>query len=94
MSDDLFEELSNSGKFPIGQGGFLDTKRRTKLTLRKYINARLLDQDGHFAKDIEYILAMQYATEHKKVQDSINIALCQTKGRTHRGSHLQAGQKS
>ena len=34
-----------------------------------------------FAKDIEYILAMQYATEHKQVQDSINIALRQTRGR-------------
>ena len=55
LTDTLFEELANPDKFPYGDGGFTDTERDTKLTLRKYVNARLLDQDGHFAKDIEYI---------------------------------------
>ena len=65
LTDHLFEELSNPEKFPKGNGGFVDTKRSARLTLRNYINARLLNQNGHFAKDIKYILAMQYATEHK-----------------------------
>ena len=65
LSDTLFEELANPDKFPYGDGGFADTGRDTKLRLRKYVNAHLLDQDGHFAKDIEYIFAMQYAVEHK-----------------------------
>ena len=43
----------------------MDTQRQSKLTLQKYVNARLLDQDGWFAKDIEYIFGMQYAVEHK-----------------------------
>ena len=75
LTDKLFEELANPDKFPFGKGGFADTERDTKLTLRKYVNARLLDQDGRFAKDIEYIFAMQYAVEHKQVRDSISIAL-------------------
>ena len=61
LTDTLFEELANLDKFPFGKGGFVDTERDTKLTLRKYVNAHLLHQDGHFAKDIKYIFAMQYA---------------------------------
>ena len=75
LTDKLFEELSNPDKFPTGKGGYADTKRGTTLTLRKYVNARLLDQDGRFARDIEYIFGMQYAVEHKQVRDTISIAL-------------------
>ena len=75
LTDKLFEELSNPDKFPTGKGGYADTKRGTTLTLRKYVNARLLDQDGWFARDIEYIFGMQYAVEHKQVRDTISIAL-------------------
>ena len=91
LTDNFFEQLANPDNFPNGKGSFADTKRHTKLTLRKYINSRLLDQDGRFAKDIEYILAMQYATEHKQVKDSINIACRQTKGRQQFGLNLHAG---
>ena len=91
LTDNLFEELANPEKFPTGKGGFADTQRDTKLTLRKYVNARLLDQDGRFAKDIEYIFGMQYAVEHKQVRDSIGIALRQTKGRQQVGRNLDAG---
>ena len=91
LTDTLFEELANPDKFPFGKGGFVDTERDTKLTLRKYVNARLLDQDGRFAKDVEYIFAMQYAVEHKQVRDSISIALRQTRGRQQVGRNLHAG---
>ena len=77
FTDKLFEELANPEKFPNGKGGFADTQRDTKLTLRKCVNACLLDQDGHFAKDIQYIFGMQYAIEHKQVRDCIGIALRQ-----------------
>ena len=56
LTDTLFEELTNPDKFPFGKGGFMDTERDTKLTLRKYVNARLLDQDGHFTKDLNTYL--------------------------------------
>ena len=91
LTDTLFEELANPDKFPYGAGGFADTERDTKLTLRKYVNACLLDQDGHFARDIEYIFAMQYAVEHKQVRDSISIALRQTRGCQQVGRNLDAG---
>ena len=91
LTDTLFEELANPDKFPYGNGGFADTERDTKLTLRKYVNAHLLDQDGCFAKDIEYIFGMQYAVEHKQVRDSISVALRQTRGRQQVGKNLDAG---
>ena len=91
LTDTLFEELANPDKFPSGKGGFADTQRDTKLTLRKYVNARLLDQDGRFARDIEYLFGMQYAVEHKQVSDCISIALRQTRGRHQFGKTLDAG---
>ena len=91
LTDKLFEELSNPDKFPSGKGGYVDTKRGTTLTLRKYVNARLLDQDGRFARDIEYIFGMEYAVEHKQVRDTISIALRQTRGRQQLGRNLDAG---
>ena len=91
LTDTLFEELANPDKFPYGNGGFADTERDTKLTLRKYVNAHLLDQDGRFAKDIEYIFAMQYAVEHKQVKDCISVALRQTRGCQQVGRNLDAG---
>ena len=39
LTDKLFEELSSPDKFPTAKGGFTDTKRDTKVTLRKYVNA-------------------------------------------------------
>ena len=50
-----------------------------------------LDQDGCFAKDIEYIFAMQFAVEHKQVRDSISVALRQTRGHQQVGRNLDAG---
>ena len=91
LTDTLFEELANPDKFPYGEGGFTDTERDTKLTLRKYVNAHLLDQDGHFVRDIEYIFAMQCVVEHKQVRDSISIALRQTRGCQQVGRNLHAG---
>ena len=83
--------MANPERFPNGKGGFADTQRDTKLALRKYVNAHLLYQDGHFAKDIQYIFAMQCAVEHKQVRDCIGIALRQTGGRQQFSKNLDAG---
>ena len=61
------------------------------LTVRKYFNQRLLDADGRFAKDVEYLLTAQYAVESKQVNDDANIVLSQTQGRRYRGQVLTAG---
>ena len=34
-------------------------KRKEKITVRNFFNQRLLDVDGRFAKDVEYLLAAQ-----------------------------------
>lgn len=62
-----------------------------QLTVRKYFNQRLLDVDGRFAKDVEYLLTAQYAVESKQVVDDASIKLCQSQGRLYRGQVLTAG---
>ena len=61
-----FEEMCNPTKYPTGKFGLI-TERKIKLTVHKYFNHRLLDADGRFARDIEYLLTAQYAVESKQV---------------------------
>ena len=90
LQDKHFEEISNPTKYPTGKFGLI-TERKIMLTVRKYFNQRLLDADGRFARDIEYLLTAQYAVESKQVADDASIALRQTQGRLHRGQVLTAG---
>ena len=90
LSDKHFEEMCNPTKYPTGKFGLI-TDRKTKLTVCKYFNQRLLYADGRFARDIEYLLTAQYAVESKQVADDASIALRQTQGRLHRGQVLTAG---
>ena len=71
MSDPKFELMSNPDKFCLGKGCFA-TKRPRKLTYRKYFNARLLDIDGRFAQDLDYLFVSQYIVEAKQVLDDGN----------------------
>ena len=87
---EFFEEMFNPTKYPSGEGG-LKTLRDTKLTVQKYLNQRLLDTDGRFGKDIEYLLTVQYMVEDKQVHDAENIAMRQAQGRRHRGAALTVG---
>ena len=43
-----------------------------KLTYRKYFNQRLLDVDGRFARDLDYLFVAQYIVEAKQVLDNGN----------------------
>jgi DNA replication protein DnaC len=90
LTDEHFEEMCNPTKYPGGKLGLM-SKREVKLTVRKFFNQRLLDADGRFAKDIEYLLTAQYAVESKQVADDASIMLRQTQGRLHRGQALTAG---
>ena len=74
FQDKHFKEMYNLTKYPTGKFGFI-TERKTKLTVRKYFNQRLLDADGRFARDIEYLLTAQYAVESKQVANDASIAL-------------------
>ena len=65
--------------------------REKKLTVCRYFNQRLLDADGRFCKDVEYLLTAQYAVESKQVADDASIMLRQSKGKLYRGQALTAG---
>ena len=90
LTDEHFEEMCNPTKYPCGSFGLI-ANREKKLTVRKYFNQRLLDADGRFAKDVEYLLTAQYAVESKQVADDASIVLQQSQGRLYRGEFLTAG---
>ena len=71
MADSHFEAMSNPDKFPFGNGTF-SSERPKKLTYRKYSNQRLLDVDGRFARDLDYLFVAQYIVEAKQVLDDGN----------------------
>ena len=71
MTDPNFEAMSNPDKFPYGKGTFSNERPR-KLTYRKYFNQRLLDVDGRFARDLDYLFVAQYILEAKQVLDEGN----------------------
>ena len=62
LMDGNFEEMSFPQHYPYGRGGF-STRRNKYITMRKYFNQRLLDADGRFSQNVEYLLAAQYAVE-------------------------------
>ena len=72
------EVLTFPTLFPDGKFGF-DVQRMSKLTLRKYFQAKLLSEDTRFAKNTEYLFYAQYLKEQKQISDSINIALRKAK---------------
>ena len=71
MTDVDFEAMSNPDKFPYSTGTF-SSKRPRKLTYRKYFNQRLLDVDGRFARDLDYLFVAQYICEAKQIRDDGN----------------------
>ena len=67
--DEHFESMSNPDKFPYGRGCFSD-KRPCKLTYKKYFIQRLLNVDGRFASDTDYLFTAQYIiVEAKQILD-------------------------
>ena len=90
LTDELFEEMSFPHKYPNGKGGFSE-ERKEKITVRKFFNQRLLDVDGRFAKDVEYLFAAQYAVEHDQVDNLQSIVIRQLKGGQFQGQKITAG---
>lgn len=84
MDDDKFEALAFPHLFPLGRNT-LSTGRTVNLTAKKYFIQKILDVDGRFAKNIDYLLAAQYCSEQKHVQDSISIMMRQSCGKVNAG---------
>ena len=66
-----FEAMSNL----YGVGTY-SSERPRKLIYRKYFNQRLLDNDGRFARDPDYLFVAQYIVEAKQVSDDGNNFVC------------------
>ena len=78
MTDSNFEAMCNPDKFPLDNGTF-SSERPKKLTYRKYFSQRLLDVDGRFARDLDYLFVAQYIVEAKQVLDDGNNFVWQQK---------------
>lgn len=89
MTDPTFGLMCNLDKFLFGNGGF-NVVRSMKITDKKYFQQHLLDVDGRFLRDLDYLFAAQYITEAKQVFDdashfiwrqkpSRNVTVAQTK---------------
>ncbi len=75
----LLTDVSNEAKcfpvlFPKETGTFHDT-RQHKLTLSWYLNARILNADGRFGSNLDYIFYAQYLSEINQVVSNVSIAL-------------------
>ena len=68
MKDKHFELMCNPEKFPYGEGCF-NQSRKHRLTYRKYFQEHLLDIDGRFSCDLDYLFTAQYIVESKQIFD-------------------------
>ena len=89
LTDQSFEEMAFPHMYPLGKGGFSE-ERKEKLTVRKFFNQRLLDVDGRFAKDVDYLLAAQYSVEQDQIDHLQSIVIRQMSGRLYQGQKLTA----
>ena len=55
LPDNNFEVLAFPDLFPYGSGGYHSAHRKVKLPMRKYFQQCLLNVDGRFAQNIEYL---------------------------------------
>ena len=91
LLDDDFELLAFPDLFPYGYGGYNYTDRTVKLPIRKYFQQCLLNVDGQFAKNMEYIFCAQHIVDLKHIQSETNLALWLSHGRTLGGNKVTAG---
>ena len=68
---------------------YYTANREIPLSAKKYFNARILNKDGRFARNIEYLFFAQYVAQQEQVYDSLSIAL--RKGRSASGEPINAG---
>ena len=91
LLDEQFEELAFPDLFPSGFGGYYTRKSECHLPIRKYFQQCLLNVDGRFAKNIEYIFCAQYISDIQQIQSDANLAIRLSRGRTLNGKNITAG---
>ena len=91
LLDDDFEVLAFPDLFPYGYGGYHSRDVWCRLPIRKYFQQRLLNVDGRFAKNLEYIFCTQYISDIQQIQSDANLALRLSRGRVLNGQRITAG---
>ena len=92
LLDNDFEVLAFPDLFPYGSGGYHSANRKVKLPIRKYFQQCLLNIDGRFAQNIEYLFCAQYIADIKQIESDATLAICLSRGRTLGGHKITAGQ--
>jgi len=78
--------------FPSGKGGYYQKEpRETNLCLRRYFNTKILNVNGHFGEDYEYVFALQYAIEFTQLDQSQSVRLRMSQGCNLNGKKITAG---
>ncbi|XP_042609822.1 uncharacterized protein LOC122142829 [Cyprinus carpio] len=75
----LLSDKSNEAKcfpvlYPTGGPTFHD-ERQEKITLSRYLNARILNADGRFAQNTDFLFYAQYISELDQIVSNVSIAL-------------------
>ena len=86
-----FEVLAFPDLFPYGGGGYHNAHRKVKLPIKKYFQQCLLNVDGRFAQNIEYLFCAQYIADIKQIKDDATFAIMLSQGRTLGGHKITAG---
>ena len=92
LLDNDFEVLAFPDLFPYGSSGYHSANRKVKLPIRKYFQQHLLNIDGRFAQNIEYLFCAQYIADIKQIESDATLAICLSRGRTLGGQKITAGQ--
>ena len=87
-----FEVLAFPDLFPDGGGGYPSANRKVKLPIRKYFQQHLLNVDGRFAQNIEYLFCAQYIADIKQIESDAILAIMLSQGRTLEGHKITAEQ--
>ena len=71
--------------------GYHSAHRKVKLPIRKYFQQCLLNVDGRFAQNIEYLFCAQYIADIKQMESDATLAIMLSRGRTLGGHKITAG---
>ncbi|XP_073714001.1 uncharacterized protein [Misgurnus anguillicaudatus] len=74
LSDETNEAKCFPFLYPTGGPTFHDA-RPEKITLSRYLNARILNADGRFAQNSDFIFYAQYISEVEQILSNVSIAL-------------------
>ena len=76
LLDNDFKALAFPDLFPYGSGGYHSANRKVKLPIRKFFQEQLLNIDGRFAQNIEYLFCAQYIADIKQIESDVTLAIC------------------